>query len=126
MNTYWDLQSGLRAIWPQLPGLIAGKLHEFESELLKLLRQFEAAPTDRACLNRILGRFEQDYPAVYKSLLENEAKTKPRARGGGAGPSTSLATRPSVGRFLIVPVWFATDRKESGRGGVKTRFGADR
>src|SRR5262245_55780966 len=119
MKELLRLQAGLASIWPELPTLLGDAFLKFESELLPLLRAVEAQPLETARLDAVYVLLES-YEAVYDRLLEVMGTGSADFRG------TSLAKHSSVGRFVTVPVWYATDRKRTGSSAPKGFFGGDR
>lgn len=122
----WTLRA-LQLVWPEVATLLGPEQTAFERRLLPLLRQLEAAPADAARLDAVLGVLEDDYPAVYDRMIALMAKDAIAAVQGGVFRSTtSGATRPAAGRYMIVPVWYATDRAHTGAAAAAERFSGDR
>jgi esterase/lipase superfamily enzyme len=113
------LQAGLAVIWPELTHLLGGGVAAFERELLPLLRALESKPLDSQRLDAVYALLES-YAPVYERLLEE------LGAGGEEFRGTSLAKRPAVGRFVTVPVWYATDRAATGSASPREWFGGNR
>lgn len=120
MQELLRLQAALGAIWPELDTLLGGQAAAFESRLLPLLRAVEANPADGSRLDAVYTLLEL-YEPVYERLIDAMGAGTDDFRGG-----TSLATRPTAGRFVKVPVWYATDRKRTGSSTPKTCYSGDR
>jgi esterase/lipase superfamily enzyme len=113
------LQTALAAIWPELNALLDREAETFESQLLPLLRALEAEPFNADRLNAIYSLLES-YDAVYDRLLAEIGSGSDDFRG------TALATRPTVGRYVVVPVWYATDRMRTGSKAPGEWYSGDR
>lgn len=107
MKELAQLQSALASIWPELDTLLGPEAAAFEARLLPLLRALEAEPSDSTRVEAVYTLLEA-YDAVYERLLEVMSSA------GDTFRSTAMATRPAVGRYVKVPVWYATDRKRTG------------
>src|SRR5262245_4455508 len=118
MKELLRLQSALGAVWPELDALLGDKAATFESQLLPLLRAAEAEPFKPDQLNAVYAMLES-YESVYERLLDELAKGSDDFRG------IPLAVRPAAGRFITVPVWYATDRKRSGSPAPKDWYGGE-
>jgi esterase/lipase superfamily enzyme len=119
MKELLRLQAGLAAIWSELPALLGDQLEAFESRLLPLLRAVEAQPFETARLDAVYALLET-YAPVYERLLEAIGTGSTDFRG------TALARRSTAGRFVTVPVWYATDRKRTGSAAPQEWYGGDR
>src|SRR5262245_22481832 len=119
MKQLLRLQAALSAIWPDLDSLLGDQAATFESRLLPLLRAAEAEPGNTDRLNAIYT-FMESYEPVYERLLEE------MGMGSEDFRSTTLAVRSTIGRFVKVPVWYATDRKNTGSSSPKEWYGGDR
>src|SRR6185503_18410708 len=102
MKELLRLQAALGAIWSELDTLLGDQAATFESRLLPLLRALEAEPLDANRLNAVYTVLES-YEPVYERLLQEMGTGSDDFRG------TTLAVRSTVGRFVKVPVWYATD-----------------
>jgi esterase/lipase superfamily enzyme len=122
MTNFAQLQTALAHIWPDLPAVLGEAMNEFETRLLALLRELEASPADPARMDAVLSFLEDEYPDVYERLVEEMAE------GGRlvAFRSTSLAVKPTVGRYMLVPVWYATDRENTGAKAPADRYSGER
>ena len=118
MKELLRLQAGLAAIWPDLDTLLGDQARIFETRLLPLLRELEADPFNADRLNAVYAELEL-YEPVYERLLE-QLGTEEDFRG------TAMGKRSSVGRYVTVPVWYATDRQPTGSVAPKEWFGGDR
>src|SRR5262245_6998265 len=119
MKELLRLQAGLASIWSELPALLGDAFGKFESGLLPLLRAVEAQPLETARLDAVYG-FLESYDAVYERLLEVIGTGSEDFRG------TALAKHSSVGRYVTVPVWYATDRKRAGSSAPTNFYSGDR
>jgi len=119
MKELLRLQAALSGIWSELDTLLGDQAATFESRLLPLLRALEAEPFDADRLNAVYTLLES-YEPVYERLLEQMGTGSDDFRG------TTLAVRSTVGRFVKVPVWYATDRKRTGSSSPKDWYGGDR
>ena len=120
MKELLRLQAGFATIWSELDTLVGDEAEMFESRLLPLLRALESDPFDVDRLNAVYALLES-YESVYERLLEEI--------GEGAGDDfrgTALVKRPDVGRYLVVPVWYATDRKRTASPEPRDWYGGDR
>lgn len=118
MEELLQLQSDLGAIWPELNTILGDQGERFEAGLLSLLRAVEAAPFNVERVKAVYS-FLESYERVYALLLRTRAKGSQHYRG------TPLATRSTVGRFVEVPVWYATDRKRTGGYAPADWYGGD-
>jgi esterase/lipase superfamily enzyme len=121
MTNYLELQWALKSVWPELPAILGEETNAFETKLLELLRQLETAPAEKAPLDAVLTMLEDEYPNVFERMLDFMAKQPAAFRS-----TTTLATHASVGRYLIVPVWYATDREDTGQSNPDKRFSGNR
>lgn len=122
MTNFAQLQTALARVWPALPAILGEAMNDFEARLLVLLRALEASPADPARMDDFLSFLEDEYPRVYERLVEEMA-----AEGQPvAFRSTSLAVKPIVGRYMLVPVWYATDRKNTGAKAPADRYSGER
>jgi esterase/lipase superfamily enzyme len=121
---YLQVQTALKAVWNELPAMLGERMNEFETQLLPLLREIEAEPFDSDRVDAVLTLLENEYPQVYERMLEAESE---RARKSDvAFRSTTKAVKPTVGRYIIVPVWYATDRKNTGKQDPGERYSGER
>lgn len=119
MGELGTLQAALADLWPDIDRLVAGDARAFEHQLLVLLRDAEAAPTDATRLHAVYAALEAQ-PALYERLLEAMGDDVVAFRG------TTLQTRPPGARYVRVPVWYATDRATTGRTTPADWFSGDR
>ncbi|HMC15420.1 MAG TPA: alpha/beta fold hydrolase, partial [Albitalea sp.] len=123
MKNFAEVQAALATVWGELPALLGDGLVAFEARLLPLLRELEAQPANPARVEAVLALLEADYPAVYERLVESLAAEKaPAVKFRG----TAGAVKPTVGRYLVVPVWYATDRKNTGAAAPAERYSGDK
>lgn len=122
MTNYAQVQTALKSIWNKLPALLGDGLNEFETKLLPLLRKLEAAPLDDESMDAVLTMLENDYPEVYERMVEAMAETNVDV----AFRSTTAAVKSNVGRYMVVPVWYATDREDTGNQDPGKRYSGDR
>jgi len=122
MMNYVHVQTALKSVWNELPTILGHGLNEFETKLLPLLRKLEAAPSDRESMDAILTMLENDYPEVYERMVEVMAESDVDV----AFRSTSAAVKSKVGRYMVVPVWYATDREDTGTQDPGERYSGNR
>jgi len=122
MTNYGQVQTALESVWNELPAMLGDGLNEFETKLLPLLRQLEAAPLDIEIMDALLTMLEDDYPEVYERMVEVMAETCVDL----AFRSTSAAVKSAVGRYMVVPVWYATDREDTGSKDPGERYSGNR
>jgi esterase/lipase superfamily enzyme len=124
--------------WDEISALLAGDLPAFEAGALPLLRKLDASPNDSRALRDLLALLRK-FPAVYKLLVAaagGSAARSFRSAGGAATPAAAPASPASgaperggaigesgrigaaapsnAGRYTVVPVFYATDRKHVG------------
>ena len=120
--TYEMVQSMLAQTWNDIVALLGDGLNAFETKLLALLRAWEADPSDETRGDAVLAMLEKDYPAVYELMIDAMAAGTPDV----AFRSTTMAGKAPLGkRYLIVPVWYATDRYNSGGADPGERYNGD-
>ena len=122
MTNYVQVQTALKSVWNELPAMLGDGLNEFETKLLPLLRQLEAAPLDDESMDAVLTMLENDYPEVYERMVEVMAESSVDV----AFRSTSAAEKSILGRYLVVPVWYATDREDTGNKDPGERYSGNR
>jgi esterase/lipase superfamily enzyme len=123
MKNFAQVQAALAAVWDELPALLGDGRVAFEARLLPLLRELEAQPANAKRVEAVLALLEEDYPAVYERLVESLAAEKaPAVKFRG----TAGAAKPVVGRYLVVPVWYATDRENTGAAAPAQRYSGNK
>lgn len=122
MTNYVQMQTALKSVWNELPAMLGDRLNEFETRLLPLLRKLEAAPSDDESMDAVLTMLENDYPEVYERMVEVMAESDVDV----AFRSTSAAVKSNVGRYMVVPVWYATDRENTGNQDPGERYSGNR
>lgn len=118
--------TALQRVWGDLPDLLGSGQVAFERRLLPLLRRLEAAPADEAALDTLLAMLEDDYPVVYGRMVEFMAVSPMPALPPLYRGTTSSARRATTGRYMIVPVWYTTDRANTGSAVPADRYSGDR
>ncbi len=119
---YLQVQTALNAVWNDLPVMLGGRMNQLEARLLPLLRQLEADPFDAARVDAVLALLEDEYPDVYERMVEVMAEHE----ADMAFRSTTKAVQSTVGRYMVVPVWYATDRKNTGEQDPRERYSGER
>lgn len=122
MMTWLQIQSILKEVWNDLPALLGAKMNEFESRLLPMLRAMEASPLDSDMVDQTLEMLEDEYPDVYDRMIEAMAESEPVP----SYRSSNVVHRPAMKRYLVVPVWYATDRKNTGDDDPAERYSGER
>ena len=117
------LASAVAEVWPELPGLFGAAWPETEARLLVLLRELDASPAERARAQRGLAELFHAVPDARRRLVEVLASLRPTVLKGHVD-YTAPTARPV--RHIAVPVYFATDRAETGDARPERWFGADR
>ena len=119
MKELLRLQAALADVWPELPALLGDRFEPFQTSLLPLLRAVEASPFDAEPQNAVYA-FLESFESVYDRLLDQIGAGSEDFRG------TTLARRPAVGRYMTVPVWYASDRKRTGSAAPRDWYSGDR
>lgn len=109
------LQASLAETWPDIDGLLGDRVQAFETALLPLLRALEQDPHDDGRLNAVYELLEA-YPEIYERVVAATGRQTTSFRGA------AIVQRPTVGRYVVVPIWYATDRKASGATAPATWF----
>ena len=122
MNSPAQVQFALQSVWQELADLLGPADDEFAARVLPFLRAIDESPGDSARLDALLAFLEAEFPAVYDRMVDTLALASVTARYR----STSLAVRPAYGRYMVVPVWYATDRHHVPGGPPAERYTGDR
>lgn len=122
MTNNEQLQTALKLVWKELPELLGAKMNAFETELLALLRKVDHAPLDVASVDAVLEMLDKDYGAVYERMVELMADSTAEK----SFRSTTAAVKSHIGRYLIVPVWYATDREDTKSADPGKRYSGNR
>ena len=122
MTNHEQLQTALKLVWSELPAMLGDRMNAFETTLLTLLRRLDRAPLDALSVDAVLTMLERDYPKVYERMVEAMAERTVDV----AFRSTSGAVRSNVGRYVVVPVWYATDREDTGSNDPGARYSGNR
>jgi len=120
MTNYELTQTALHSVWNELPAMLGDGMNEFETRLLPLLRQLEEAPLNAERMDAVMEMLETEYPEVYARMEDAESGTGVDFR------STSAAAWSPLYRCLTVPVWYATDRRDTGSENPGERYSGDR
>lgn len=122
MTNSVQMQTSLSAVWNELPALLGGRMNQLEARLLPLLRRLDADPFDAARVDAVLSLLEGEYPVVYDRMVEAMASHDAEL----AFRNTTKAVRSTVGRYMVVPVWYATDRLNTGKQDPRERYCGER
>lgn len=107
MTELLRLQASLASVWADRDALLGDQVEAFETALLPLLRALERDPLDAARLDAVYA-FLEGFPEFYDRVVEASGRQATSFRG------SAVVERPATGRYVVVPVWYATDRLATG------------
>jgi hypothetical protein len=114
------LEEGIGLVWEELQGLVGNNWSQIEADLLVLLRRLDSGEDTLNVQNSIAALFEE-YPAAWDRLVEVMADLVLDQPKGAPPP---LGVRQD--RHLVLPLYYATDRAETGEENFARRYGTAR
>jgi len=114
-------------VWSELPDLLGAQMDAFESAALVRLRALESAPPELVFeLQQALLALFREYPRAHERLMAElrlALESGERQAGGG---QPELAGAVKYERYLDVPVFYATDRRPTGKRAPNMWFSGER